>query len=102
MDLEVRKTDNSFIIKIDGDITEVYSRDLHEKLTESLRSKVIYLDLSGVGFVSSMLLNSLISFFKDRKDRLDDFYIVNAPERVVDLMNITHTDNIFKMVNYVN
>ena len=93
------KKDNVDIIRFAFDELSLDQREaLKKELNDVLQSNEtkIVLNLSKIGFLSSLMIATIISFTKDVKDRNGDVKLCELSKVAMDVVKITHLDKAFE------
>jgi len=95
--LETEKKNSETIVRGTGRITSDTSAKLENTLRDLIReSKRIVLDLTGVEYIDSSGLGTLVSIYMHARRANCDLEIANPKQRIRDLFSLTRLDSVFK------
>ena len=111
MAIEVERINNGVVIRITGEIDLSVSPEIKEKILEQLElnkkehsfniAKSVYADLSGVSYIDSSGIASLIQSHQQAAKNGTNFYLFKASEAVLKVIKLARLDSIFKMADTI-
>ena len=111
MTIEVENINNGVIIRITGEIDLSVSPEVKEKILEQLElnkkehsfniAKSVYADLSGVSYIDSSGIASLIQSHQQVSKNGANFYLFKASEAVLKVIKLARLDSIFKLTDTI-
>ena len=111
MTIEVESINNGVIIRIAGEIDLSVSPEVKEKILEQLElnkkehsfniAKSVYVDLSGVSYIDSSGIASLIQSHQQAAKDGANFYLFKASEAVLKVIKLARLDSIFKITDTI-
>ena len=90
--------DTNYYIKMTRNIEyrrDVDFEDLEQCLHKASYYEKIYIDLSDINFVNSVLLDSLITFCKRYNIEFRDVHLINVPETVLKILFSVNLNEVF-------
>ena len=99
MKMEVSSQGRLKVIKVSGSLSSAYSPQLRETIKEAFKSKIrgVVVDLSGVGYMDSSGLATLVEGVQLAEERKSKFVLAGLiQERVQHLLEITRLNNLFE------
>ena len=111
MTIEVESINNGVIIRISGEIDLSVSPEVKEKILEQLElnkkehnfniAKSVYADLSGVSYIDSSGIASLIQSHQQAAKDGVNFYLFKTSEEVLKVIKLARLDSIFKLTDTI-
>ncbi len=111
MTIEVESINNGVIIRIGGEIDLSVSPEIKEKILEQIElhkkehsfniAKSVYADLSGVSYIDSSGIASLIQSHQQAAKSGTNFYLFKSSEAVLKVIKLARLDSIFKLVDTI-
>lgn len=90
MNIQVKNVDNITVLILTGDITSQNANTVQEELLSfTVPGCRILLNMSGVRFISSAGLRTLLTFSRQIESQQSCIALANIPERIHDIMSIT-------------
>ena len=111
MTTEVENINNGAIIRITGEIDLSVSPTIKEKILEQIElntkehsfniAKSVYADLSGVSYIDSSGIASLIQSHQQAAKNGVSFYLFKTSEAVLKVIKLARLDSIFKLTDTI-
>ncbi len=111
MTIEVENINNGAIIRITGEIDLSVSPTIKEKILEQIElnkkehnfniAKSVYADLSGVSYIDSSGIASLIQSHQQAAKNGTNFYLFKTSEAVLKVIKLARLDSIFKLTDTI-
>ena len=111
MPIEVESINNGVIIRITGEVDLSVSPEIKEKILEQIElhkkehnfnmAKSVYADLSGVSYIDSSGIASLIQSHQQAAKSGANFYLFKSSEAVMKVIKLARLDSIFKLTDTI-
>ena len=111
MTIEVENINTGAIIRITGEVDLSVSPAIKEKILEQIElnkkelsfniAKSIYADLSGVSYIDSSGIASLIQSHQQAAKNGTNFYLFKTSEAVLKVIKLARLDSIFKLTDTI-
>ncbi len=111
MAIEVENINTGAIIRITGEVDLSVSPSIKEKILEQIElnkkehnfniAKSIYADLSGVSYIDSSGIASLIQSHQQAAKNGTNFYLFKTSEAVLKVIKLARLDSIFKLTDTI-
>jgi anti-sigma B factor antagonist len=111
MTIEVENINTGAIIRITGEVDLSVSPSIKEKILEQIElnkkehnfniAKSIYADLSGVSYIDSSGIASLIQSHQQAAKNGTNFYLFKTSEAVLKVIKLARLDSIFKLTDTI-
>ena len=93
---EVKEEQGALIVSFDGDIDLQTSPEARQVLLDSVgKDKAILVDLSGVGYIDSSGVASLVESFQAAKKSGNDLILVSVSEGAKRVLQLARLDKVF-------
>ena len=111
MTIEVENINNGTIIRITGEVDLSVSPAIKEKILEQIElnkkehsfniAKSVYADLSGVSYIDSSGIASLIQSHQQAAKNGVNFYLFKTSEAVLKVIKLARLDSMFKLMDTI-
>ena len=111
MKIEVENINNGAIIRITGEVDLSVSPEMKEKILGQIElnkkehsfniPKSVYADLSGVSYIDSSGIASLIQSHQQAAKDGTNFYLFKTSEAVLKVIKLARLDSIFKLTDTI-
>ncbi len=96
MDIEMRDDDAAVVIKVTGEVDLYTSPKLRTAVLDALKKQAtVGVDLSGVGYMDSSGVATLVEGLKSATDAKKDFVVVAPSSSVLKVLQLSRLDKVF-------
>ena len=111
MQINVESINSGVIVRVTGEVDLSVSPEMKEKILEQIElhkkehtfnmAKSIYCDLSGVNYIDSSGIASLIQSHQQASKNGTNFYLFKTSEEVLKVIKLARLDSIFKLTDTI-
>ena len=111
MKIEVENINNGVIVRITGEVDLSVSPEMKEKILEQIKlnkkehnfniAKSVYVDLSGVSYIDSSGIASLIQSHQQAAKDGTNLYLFNTSDEVLKVIKLARLDSIFNLTDTI-
>jgi anti-sigma B factor antagonist len=97
VDVAIEKKDDIVICRVSGEITFSTSPDLRTRLMAAIDggAKKVVINLSGVGYVDSSGMATLVELLQKIKSLEGDLKLAEAPDKIIEILDMVRLKDIF-------
>ncbi len=98
MESSIKSEQSYDLLLLSGEVDLQYSPKLREKILTSLKAgKPLLIDLSGVSYIDSSGIASLVEGFQTAKSAKLQYGLLNISKTAMQVLTLTRLDKIFKL-----
>ncbi len=103
MKTKIREENGALIVSFEGDVDLQSSPDTRKALLDAVgQGKAVFADLSGVGYIDSSGVASLVEAFQKAKSQNNKFILISVSENARRVLELARLDKVFTICDSIS